>query len=70
MKVRKLLRDNINKNLAIVFEDTHETKVVLRGSALLDNYLDREVKRWTADGVYDMRIPQMTIWLKEKDDGR
>lgn len=70
MKVRKLLRDNINNNLAIVFVDVKETKVVFKGSVPLDNYLDREVKRWTNDGVYDMCMPQMTIWLKEADNGR
>ena len=69
MKVRKLLKHNINKNLAIVFEDTHETQVIFKGSIPLE-YFDRDVKRWTVDGVYDMCMPQMTIWLKEKDDGR
>jgi hypothetical protein len=69
MKVRKLLKHNINKNLAIVFEDIHETQVIFKGSIPLE-YFDREVKRWTVDGIYEMRMPQMTIWLKEKDDGQ
>ena len=70
MKVRKLLRDNINNNLAIVFNDANESKVILKGSVPLDDYLDREVKWWTVDGVYDMCMPLMSIFLEEEKHGR
>ena len=67
MKVRKLLRDNKNGHLVITILDGGNELHMDKDDKGLEEYLDRKVKMWAADGTVYTRHAQMTIVLWNED---
>ena len=70
MKVRKLLRDNVNAVVRINIFDGDDVYTMLSRSPALEKYKDRKVLYWSADGTVDMCMAGMSIYLKEAKHGQ